>query len=171
MLYKDKCLISFCFKLSKMVEKQNRATKIDTWSQQMKPSLPAGTRYVSVISFTCSFPQLLTDVDECTANIHDCEQICVNTWGSFECQCDTGFKLDDNKKTCSSKFMELRTENFWKVFGNYSLHSGSVFLSFISVCLFWPRLLSYLPSNFIFTVSISSLNSKVNGSSSTHLNL
>lgn len=45
------------------------------------------------------FPSLL-DVDECQDNNGGCQQICVNTMGSYECQCKEGFFLSDNQHTC-----------------------------------------------------------------------
>ncbi|XP_058255216.1 multiple epidermal growth factor-like domains protein 6 [Hemibagrus wyckioides] len=38
------------------------------------------------------------DVDECTSN-HNCEQECMNTFGSYKCFCNDGFKLV-NKSKC-----------------------------------------------------------------------
>ncbi|XP_017705536.1 PREDICTED: signal peptide, CUB and EGF-like domain-containing protein 1 [Rhinopithecus bieti] len=40
------------------------------------------------------------DVDECQDNNGGCQQICVNTMGSYECQCHSGFFLSDNQHTC-----------------------------------------------------------------------
>lgn len=40
------------------------------------------------------------DVDECLSNNGGCQQICVNTMGSYECQCKEGFFLSDNQHTC-----------------------------------------------------------------------
>lgn len=42
----------------------------------------------------------LLDVDECQDNNGGCQQICVNTMGSYECQCKEGFFLSDNQHTC-----------------------------------------------------------------------
>nr|AAS99349.1 EGF-like-domain multiple 7 [Danio rerio] len=40
------------------------------------------------------------DVDECKEAQH-CSQKCVNTLGSFQCVCEEGFSLDEDKVTCS----------------------------------------------------------------------
>ena len=42
-----------------------------------------------------------TDIDECSTNIHGCEQECVNSEGSYICECRDGHALDNNGKTCS----------------------------------------------------------------------
>ena len=36
-----------------------------------------------------------------------CDQICVNTFGSYTCQCNQGFRLDGNGQTCNGKHYEL----------------------------------------------------------------
>lgn len=43
---------------------------------------------------------IVTDVDECLDNNGGCQQVCVNTMGSYECQCTEGFFLSDNQHTC-----------------------------------------------------------------------
>ena len=45
------------------------------------------------------------DDDECSRNNGDCEQICTNLPGIYECSCRTGFLKDatDHKK-CVGKF-------------------------------------------------------------------
>ncbi|BHF63145.1 Bone morphoproteintic protein 1 [Sparganum proliferum] len=40
------------------------------------------------------------ETSHCTGNNHDCEQICVNTAGSYKCQCYDGYNLLPDKKTC-----------------------------------------------------------------------
>lgn len=42
----------------------------------------------------------MVDVDECQDNNGGCQHICVNTMGSYECQCKEGFFLSDNQHTC-----------------------------------------------------------------------
>ena len=40
------------------------------------------------------------DIDECATGNGGCSQICVNKPGSFECKCNAGYVLADDKKTC-----------------------------------------------------------------------
>ena len=42
------------------------------------------------------------DVDECKLpkSFHHCQQICVNTPGSYYCRCEKGFRLSANGKVC-----------------------------------------------------------------------
>lgn len=41
------------------------------------------------------------DIDECQRGIADCQQICINTIGGFNCECEFGYTLDDvDRKTC-----------------------------------------------------------------------
>ena len=47
---------------------------------------------------------LKADVDECKLGTHECNQICVNTVGSFMCDCYPGFILDINEYTCNGEF-------------------------------------------------------------------
>ena len=34
----------------------------------------------------------------------ECEQICINTIGSFICNCNPGYQLNDDSKTCSGMY-------------------------------------------------------------------
>ena len=36
------------------------------------------------------------DIDECTLNIDDCDQLCVNDNGSYHCECYDGYFRDEN---------------------------------------------------------------------------
>ncbi|XP_065910791.1 mucin-like protein isoform X2 [Dysidea avara] len=40
------------------------------------------------------------DIDEC-AELGACEQNCINTDGSFECSCDSGYELDNDGRSCN----------------------------------------------------------------------
>ena len=40
------------------------------------------------------------DVNECTAETHQCQQVCQNTIGSYMCTCNSGFVLDGDGRTC-----------------------------------------------------------------------
>ncbi|VDK53398.1 unnamed protein product, partial [Dibothriocephalus latus] len=39
-------------------------------------------------------PNCELDVDECREQPNSCDQRCINTFGSFKCECDPGFNLD-----------------------------------------------------------------------------
>ena len=45
------------------------------------------------------FPSI--DINECDDNDGGCEQICINTDGSFQCGCRSGFTLNNDGRTCS----------------------------------------------------------------------
>ncbi|XP_068732482.1 uncharacterized protein [Montipora capricornis] len=42
-----------------------------------------------------------TDVDECSKNRGGCQHKCVNTHGSFLCECDPGYSLNPDKRSCN----------------------------------------------------------------------
>lgn len=42
--------------------------------------------------------------DLCAVEKHACEQICVNTPGSYVCQCYEGYELDENGKNCVGEY-------------------------------------------------------------------
>ncbi|KAL6486532.1 hypothetical protein MHYP_G00059240 [Metynnis hypsauchen] len=44
----------------------------------------------------------IAGLDHCEMG-HDCEHICVNSDGSYHCECRMGFVLNEDKKTCSRK--------------------------------------------------------------------
>lgn len=44
-----------------------------------------------------------TDTNECSVNNGGCQQVCVNTVGSYKCQCHSAYKLHWNKKDCVGK--------------------------------------------------------------------
>ena len=49
-----------------------------------------------------------TDIDECTNGMNKCEQQCHNTVGSYQCSCDSGYRLKKDGLTCEGK-----TNNTW----------------------------------------------------------
>ena len=44
----------------------------------------------------------IIDVDECQ-NITSCEQLCMNTMGSYECGCTSGYELQHDGLTCEGQ--------------------------------------------------------------------
>ena len=47
---------------------------------------------------------LLLDDNECTNGKEECEEICINTPGSYQCNCTEGKELNADKKSCDSKY-------------------------------------------------------------------
>ena len=42
-----------------------------------------------------------SDINECLSSRHGCEQVCVNTQGSYLCECNRDFALSSNGRSCS----------------------------------------------------------------------
>lgn len=41
------------------------------------------------------------DIEECNEGTSDCEQICNNNAGGYNCECYFGFNLHSDQKTCN----------------------------------------------------------------------
>ena len=44
-----------------------------------------------------------TDTNECLINQGGCEQTCVNTYGSYFCECNLGYRLHTDGQSCLGK--------------------------------------------------------------------
>ena len=44
------------------------------------------------------------DINECEISNGGCQHQCININGSYTCQCNEGFLLNSNGKTCTGKF-------------------------------------------------------------------
>ena len=44
--------------------------------------------------------KILADIDECLGRTAGCSHSCVNTLGSYECVCPSGFKVADDRTSC-----------------------------------------------------------------------
>ena len=47
----------------------------------------------------------VTDIDECSTSNGGCDQVCINTVGSFNCSCNDGFFLSANGATCDGQLI------------------------------------------------------------------
>ena len=56
--------------------------------------------YVYAMLCTCT----CIDIDECASGLDECEQLCDNTEGSYNCSCMKGYELAENGRNCSGKF-------------------------------------------------------------------
>ena len=45
----------------------------------------------------------MTEIDECTEGTHLCSQLCINTNGSYICDCRSGFIIDVDERTCDGE--------------------------------------------------------------------
>lgn len=52
---------------------------------------------VQKLGFAASF---VKEYDECATDHHGCDHICVNTLGSFKCECKIGYELHSDGKKC-----------------------------------------------------------------------
>ncbi|KAI5629876.1 hypothetical protein C0J50_10413, partial [Silurus asotus] len=41
------------------------------------------------------------DLDECVEGLHECQQVCENTFGSYRCSCTPGFQLSFDRISCT----------------------------------------------------------------------
>lgn len=58
----------------------------------------------------CQVFRLISEYDECKTDAHGCDHFCVNTLGSFTCQCKLGYELHSDGKKCEGKSLELRMD-------------------------------------------------------------
>ena len=61
------------------------------------------------------------DVNECAMSNAGCQHQCKNTNGSYMCQCNEGFFLDGNARTCSGKFCFETKKHIGKLLLHQSL--------------------------------------------------
>uniref|UniRef100_A0A3B3YKB1 VWFA domain-containing protein n=1 Tax=Poecilia mexicana TaxID=48701 RepID=A0A3B3YKB1_9TELE len=62
-------------------------------------------RFDLIYQFGLQFQDKLCAIDLCAEGKHDCEQICISTPGVFTCDCNKGFKLNRDKRTCTNMDM------------------------------------------------------------------
>ena len=43
-------------------------------------------------------------VDQCLSQTAGCEHYCVSAWGSYECFCRPGFRLEQDKRSCTREY-------------------------------------------------------------------
>ena len=43
-------------------------------------------------------------MNECNSSNGGCVQMCINTVGSFTCQCLPGYMMDENGRSCIGKY-------------------------------------------------------------------
>ena len=55
-----------------------------------------------VMQCVTQYMYFFTDIEEVLYDsLNRCNQICTNTIGSFMCECNSGYQLNDNLMTCS----------------------------------------------------------------------
>ena len=45
----------------------------------------------------------IIDIDECEDTVHECSQKCVNEIGTYRCECDEGYNIALDNRTCEGK--------------------------------------------------------------------
>ena len=63
--------------------------------------------FLHIHMFTCVF--VSSDKNECTDGTAKCIQTCINTPGSFHCECNTGFVLNSDGATCDGEYYRKHT--------------------------------------------------------------
>ena len=48
----------------------------------------------------------LSDIDECALDTDGCDQGCINTHGSFQCNCSEGYLLNEDGFTCDGNLSD-----------------------------------------------------------------
>ena len=49
----------------------------------------------------------ISDIDECAIENGGCDETCINTNGSYSCQCNSGLQLLADMKSCGCKEYEI----------------------------------------------------------------
>ena len=62
------------------------------------------TLYVHIFIYALLF---FIDINECSLNTDGCDQVCINTMGSFQCSCNRGYTLNTDEITCTGTILKL----------------------------------------------------------------
>ena len=83
------------------------------WQSRSHPNLglllkwhPVKIIETSSVIDVCKMPRTcpwISDIDECGEDTDGCEQRCVNEPGTFRCDCDPGYTLRSDNKTCAGE--------------------------------------------------------------------
>ena len=66
----------------------------------------------TVISLHQACNTLIPDINECeTLALNNCEHQCANSDGAYTCQCDAGFTLHANGKSCNGTVNKCQAEH------------------------------------------------------------
>ena len=60
--------------------------------------------YINIIINIHEYISIFLDIDECSDGTDDCSQTCLNTDGSFTCECTSGYTLDDDGTSCNGMY-------------------------------------------------------------------
>ena len=58
--------------------------------------------YIVTLCTSCDLCR--TDNDECALDTHLCHHVCINTIGSYICDCNVGYMLNSDGLTCSGMY-------------------------------------------------------------------
>ena len=53
-----------------------------------------------VLNYGTIIFMVFIDIDECVLDQDICQHTCINTVGSYYCDCEKGYELRDDMKTC-----------------------------------------------------------------------
>ena len=68
------------------------------------------TVFYTVFYFSFLFSP--SDVDECSSNnTNSCQFACINTLGSYRCECPVGYHLGADGKKCQGIYLTVRMES------------------------------------------------------------
>ena len=62
---------------------------------------------IIVLHYFCYCALSSIDINECDTNNGGCEQDCINTIGSYQCQCSEGFQFTSNRRNCTGNLKTL----------------------------------------------------------------
>ena len=63
-----------------------------------------GRQGLTTTAIVADYNDCIADVNECdSVATNDCQHTCVNTLGSYVCQCNTGYRLNSDGRTCTGE--------------------------------------------------------------------
>ena len=86
----------------------------------------------------------IADINECLDNNCTCSHHCINTEGSYHCECPPGYILQPNKHDCEGEYSRLHYHfmNIYGYTGMYvAIHTVQVHLQYIIYTVSMNRML------------------------------